>query len=281
MSGSFQTNRDIFDHSIWQDIIKFRIFFFIYGNAVFSKEGVNKGSVHVKRGQFLKSYRKLIEELEYVENKQIKRYSLSTVQRKIKELVKEERLLLHETELGTLFEVVNYELYQGFEQFKNDNVERNMEHSQNSSRTVAEQSQNNNKKDNKDKKDKNVIQQQSGAENWIFAYEKNYGMVSPRIIQMMNSYLDDGMEQKVLCFALEKAADNGQGFHYAKGIINNWLSKNIYTYDAVIEEEEAYQKRKVERIHGNEKWPKINRQNPKPIVKGSDPSQFDWNRKSL
>src|SRR4051812_24825014 len=152
MSGDFfKTNREIYDHSIWQDVVKFRIFFYIFGNAVFSKEGVFKGNVHVKRGQFLRSYRKLIEDLEYVENKQVKKYSLTTVQRKIKELVKEERLCLHETELGTLFEVVNYEQYQGFGSPKNTDLEQEAEHSWNTDGTVTEHSRNNNKNVKKDK----------------------------------------------------------------------------------------------------------------------------------
>ncbi|MFP5116108.1 hypothetical protein ACSU64_27760 [Bacillaceae bacterium C204] len=153
--NKFQTSREIFDHSIWQDIVKFRIFFYIYGKAVFSKDGVWKGNVHVKRGQFLRSYRKLIEDLEYVENKQVKKYSLTTVQRKIKELVQEERLRLHETELGTLFEVVNYEQYQGFGSSKNQDLEQDMEHSWNTDGTVTEHSRNNNKNVKNDKNEKN------------------------------------------------------------------------------------------------------------------------------
>ena len=62
--GAFQTSREIFANPIWQDIPKFRIFFYIYGNAVFSKDGALVGGMELKRGQFLRPYRNLREDLE-------------------------------------------------------------------------------------------------------------------------------------------------------------------------------------------------------------------------
>ena len=122
--GAFQTSRTIFENPIWNDVPKFRIFFFIYGNAVFSKEGTTVAGMKLNRGQFLRSYRNLREDLEYVENRSVKKYSLSVIKRKVDSLVKENRLKIEDTELGTLFTVVNYELYQGFDSYKKDNLER-------------------------------------------------------------------------------------------------------------------------------------------------------------
>ncbi|GIN88681.1 hypothetical protein J6TS2_50670 [Heyndrickxia sporothermodurans] len=158
MGGAFQTSREIFTNPIWQDIPKFRIFFYIVGNAVFSNEGVRVGGITLQRGQFLRSYRNLQSDLEYLENRSIKKYSLSLIKKKIDQLVKEERLKIEDTELGTLFTVVNYSIYQGFDNYKtnNENAERTeREQSENNSRTEQEQNENNNKKDNKDNKDKN------------------------------------------------------------------------------------------------------------------------------
>jgi hypothetical protein len=147
MGGAFQTSRDIFLNPIWQDVPKFRIFFYIVGNAVFSDDGVRVGGVHLKRGQYLRSYRNLQEDLTYLENRSIKKYSLSVIKRKIDQLILEKRLEIEECELGTLFTVVNYAIYQGFEHYKSDN--------ENTERTAMEQGWNNNKKDKKDKKDNN------------------------------------------------------------------------------------------------------------------------------
>jgi hypothetical protein len=147
MGGAFQTSRDIFLNPIWQDVPKFRIFFYIVGNAVFSDDGVRVGNVHLKRGQYLRSFRNLQEDLSYLENRSVKKYSLSVIKRKIDQLIEEKRLKVEECELGTLFTVVNYAVYQGFEHYKND--------SENTERTGMEQRWNNNKKDKKDKKDNN------------------------------------------------------------------------------------------------------------------------------
>lgn len=139
--GAFQTSRKIFDNPIWNDIPKFRIFFYIYGNAVFSKEGAVVGGIRLKRGQFLRSYRNLQDDLQYLENRSIKKYSLSVIKRKIDSLVEENRLKIEDTELGTLFTVVNYEQYQGLENYRGDNLERR----KNGDGTEMERSWNNNK----------------------------------------------------------------------------------------------------------------------------------------
>ena len=76
--GAFQTSREIFENPIWSDVVKFRIFFYIYGNAVFANEGTDVAGIHIKRGQFLRSYRNLQQDLSYMEKRAIKMYSLQT-----------------------------------------------------------------------------------------------------------------------------------------------------------------------------------------------------------
>lgn len=115
--GAFQTSREIFDSSVWTDIIKFRIFFYVYGNAVFAREGIDIAGIHLKRGQFLRSYRNLQKDLEYVEKRHTKIYSLHTIRKKIEQLVKEKRVEIESTDMGTLFTVVKYDEYQGFERY--------------------------------------------------------------------------------------------------------------------------------------------------------------------
>ena len=113
LSGVFQIDRAIFDNSIWNNVVEFRVFFYIVGNAVWKEEGVKVGNVHVKRGQYLRSYRNLREDLMYIENNKIKYYGIATIKRTIDKLVVDGRLEKEETEHGTLFTVVNYSLYQG------------------------------------------------------------------------------------------------------------------------------------------------------------------------
>lgn len=154
MKGAFIVSRDIFENSIWDDVQKFRIFLFILGNAVFKEEGVRKSSVHIKRGQYLRSYRNLQRDLEYLENRTVKKYSLSTLKRKISKLVEEERLEIEETELGTLFTVVNYDRYQVLDNYKKEHGTA-LEQRENTNETPKEQRENNKKYVEKEKKVKN------------------------------------------------------------------------------------------------------------------------------
>uniref|UniRef100_UPI001CC7B37D hypothetical protein n=1 Tax=Paucilactobacillus kaifaensis TaxID=2559921 RepID=UPI001CC7B37D len=118
VGGAFQTSREIFESTIWEDIIKFRIFFYIYGNAVFAKEGTDVAGIHLKRGQYLRSYRNLQKDLSYIEKRHQKVYSLHTIRKKIEQLVKEKRVEIESNDMGTLFTVVKYDEYQGFDRYK-------------------------------------------------------------------------------------------------------------------------------------------------------------------
>src|SRR5699024_11662817 len=85
----------------------------------------------------------LQDDLAYREGRRnaIKKYPLTTIQRKIKSLVNEERITVKSTEYGTLFTVVNYALYQGLDNYKLGSVEQQ----RNSNGTATEQQRNNNK----------------------------------------------------------------------------------------------------------------------------------------
>src|SRR5699024_1391246 len=143
--GAFIVSREIFNNPIWQDVQSFRIFFYILGQAVFSDEGVRKGNVHIKKGQYLRSFRNLQSDLEYIENRRIKQYSISTISRKVNSLVSQGRLKIEDTELGTLFTVVNYESYQLLSNYKGTELGTALEQSRNGVGTEQEQNRNNNK----------------------------------------------------------------------------------------------------------------------------------------
>ena len=154
--GAFIVSREIFNNPIWQDVQSFRIFFYILGQAVFSDEGVRKGNVHIKKGQYLRSFRNLQSDLEYIENRRIKQYSISTISRKVNSLVSQGRLKIEDTELGTLFTVVNYESYQLLSNYKGTELGTALEQSGNGVGTEQEQNRNNNKNVKNEKNDKEV-----------------------------------------------------------------------------------------------------------------------------
>lgn len=186
--GVFQTDRAIFDNPIWKNPAKFRLFFYIYGNAIFAKDGISIAGIHLTRGQLLKSYRALADDLEYLENHSLKKYSISHIKKLIGELVLEKRLEVEVVQLGTVFTVLNYEQYQGFERFEKGKIPEkntcsspseqrtekeqletsdtndqtptentNRERIENALRTEQEQNENNNNNVKKEKKEKKVL----------------------------------------------------------------------------------------------------------------------------
>ncbi|MED1942107.1 DnaD domain-containing protein [Cytobacillus firmus] len=249
MGGAFQTSRDIFQNPIWQDIPKFRIFFYIVGNAVFSKDGVRIGDTHIQRGQFLRSYRNLADDLNYIENRKVKKYSISVISRKIEQLVKEERLKTEDTELGTLFTVVNYEIYQGFENYKSNELGTGLEQSWNGEGTGMEQHRNNNKNVNKDKNVKKDITTTTAAvENPIQLFEKLLCRLSEMQIQKLYAWQDDFDGQAEIINEAIRIADdkNKRFFGFVEYLLKEWANNNLKTIDRVrAYEQEKFNKAKV------------------------------------
>lgn len=117
----FKIYRKIFDNGIWRNTVELRLFFWLIGHAVFERR-IEYDEVVVNRGQYLRSYRKLQEDLEYLDNNKIVQYPLMTIKRAADKLIKKGMLLTADTRLGTLFTVVNYDKYQP-KQAKNDSFE--------------------------------------------------------------------------------------------------------------------------------------------------------------
>lgn len=147
----FKLDRKIFNSDIWLQPVELRLFIYLIGQARHSKEPStkykNKGVI-IERGQYLRSYRKLRDDLEYMENNAIKNYSLSRIKSAIDRLENQGRIKTEKTQLGTLFTVCNYAVYQG--SYKNNKGGQNeektaSERSANAERTESERSENNTK----------------------------------------------------------------------------------------------------------------------------------------
>ncbi|WP_052807138.1 hypothetical protein [Risungbinella massiliensis] len=113
MGGFFKIYREIFQHEIFKDELGFRLFMLIMGNAVYEKEGIEHKGMHLQRGQWVRSYRRLASDLERKEGRGYKKPSISTIKRVVDRLIKSHLVTISETDNGTLFTVVNYEKYQG------------------------------------------------------------------------------------------------------------------------------------------------------------------------
>ena len=145
--GFFKIDRQIFDSDIWMQPVELRLFIYLIGQARFAekpnKKYKNKGVI-IKKGQFLRSYRKLKEDLEYMKNNAIKNYSLSKIKRAIDNLENQGRIKTEKTPLRTLFTIVNYRQYQEDKEINNKHGTK-MKRSKNAGETQVERNRNNTK----------------------------------------------------------------------------------------------------------------------------------------
>lgn len=223
--GAFQTSREIFENPIWSDVVKFRIFFYIYGNAVFANEGTNVVGIHIKRGQFLRSYRNLQNDLSYMEKRAFKTYSLSTIKEKIDQLVKENRIRIETTDYGTLFTVVNYEEYQGFERYAKPLSEQQP----NSNRTVSEQQPNNNKNVKNDKNVKNIKDNVATRKKRVYADDdpnKKLAILLLKLIRKNQDIKEPDLDKWANTIRLTIEADKHSGKEVQEMIV--WATQHNF-----------------------------------------------------
>jgi len=156
VAGYFKLYRDIFESSIWMQPVDLRLFIYLIGQARYKEEPNTKYKtygINIKRGQFLRSYRKIRDDLEYFENNALKHYSLSVIKRSVDRLVEQERIEIEQTKLGTLFTVVNYCQYQDYQE-KCDQLGTDLEQGWNGAGTDAEQYSKKGKEGEKREKEK-------------------------------------------------------------------------------------------------------------------------------
>jgi hypothetical protein len=114
LQGWIKLHRKIVDHEIWNDVNTFRLFVLLMINAS-HQDGTKINGIEIKKGQYLRSYSKLAEDLSYKEGRGTKKVAKSTVLRSVNKLVSNGMVSIQETEHGTLFTVLKYQLYQGIE----------------------------------------------------------------------------------------------------------------------------------------------------------------------
>lgn len=152
MQGWIKLYREVLETDLWYDVTTFRLFTYLLLNAT-HQDGIKKGGVELKRGQWIRSYRKLAQDLAYKEGRGVKEYSIKTISKCVKKLVDVGTITVEETKQGTLFTIVNYAKYQDKQEFKKETGNA----SGNEVETNGERSGNNNKNGNNGENVNNVV----------------------------------------------------------------------------------------------------------------------------
>lgn len=113
----FRLPKSILKHEIMsgEKQMELRLFLYIIGNACY-KDGVQVGKTNITlvKGQWLRSQRKLCEDLGAGPNK---------INNAISWLIEKKLISVKHTRLGSIFSVHNFNIYQGFERYPDDNAE--------------------------------------------------------------------------------------------------------------------------------------------------------------
>ncbi|MCA4157680.1 hypothetical protein [Priestia megaterium] len=122
MEGWVKYHRKILENDIWYDVTSFRLFTYLLLQAS-HQDGVKINGIEVNKGQYIRSYSKLAEDLAYKEGRGSKKLAKSTISKSVKKLVDSQMIETKDTEYGTLFTIVNYCKYQD----SGNIIERNQE----------------------------------------------------------------------------------------------------------------------------------------------------------
>ena len=263
MGTWFKLYREIFDSDLWTDVTTFRLFLLLIGKAS-HRDGVIIAGVELKRGQYLRSYRKLAEDLAYKEGRGTKTYSLKTIKKCVDKLISDERVNVQETEQGTLFTILNYDKYQGFL----DDEEETGNGLDSEQVTNVKLTGNNNNNANNTKKDissSSNIGAELIDEDWkevIGFYRENLQVGVTEIPHNEKKLLDlyEIFGKDLVMAAMKLSAEKGKKeVAYVNGILGKWRDAGVKTIEDARKFElnfranqKVYQFNRGDRIENNE-----------------------------
>lgn len=239
-SGWIKLHREIFDSDIWNDVTTFRLFIYLIGQASHVDEFKYRGMT-LNKGQYVRSYRKLADDLSYKEGRGYKKYSLSTIKSCVNKLVKSERVNVNETELGTLFTIVNYAKYQHYNEQDersqngmNEEVRTNAELTPNEVRTNAEQYQELKNLRTKELKEFSSSNNDENFSEVMQFYQANLQRgisESPFNLELIQQFYDEFGSDLLLAAMKTSAKAEAKGIKFTEGVLKNWREAGVKTLE--------------------------------------------------
>jgi len=192
--GFYLSPRKKFDSDLWKDIRKERLFDYLVGKANHSDKPQYIGRIAVNKGQYLRSYSKIVEDCcPYKDGRRLITWSKSTVKKLVDDLRAEGRISTEETEFGTLFTVCNYVKYQTVGNYSYESSQRH----QNAPETLLNDNKNSEKTDNSDGnyiyKGKFLKVTNEERERWNASFP---GISIHQELTRMEAYLEDHPEKR-------------------------------------------------------------------------------------
>lgn len=142
MSGFVLLSRDLLGNDLWSgsgDVLRLFIYLTISANYGKRHYTYSRGAVEItiKKGEFLRSLRKIGEDCAFTGNNKLITWSTSRVSGMLKQLEADGRIeVLSNSALGTHLKIVNYESYQDFSSYRRRELRTDAEQMQNKSKQV-------------------------------------------------------------------------------------------------------------------------------------------------
>jgi hypothetical protein len=146
MSGWVKLTKQFTNDELWFNVTAFRLYVWILLKAAYA-DGIVLNGMKLKKGQYIRAFSQLGEDLMYIEGRSKKALAKSTIKRAVDKLVKKGLLMAEETPLGTLFTVVNSDDFKCLDRtadfFCPPFRETEVEQSENDNKTELEQNNRN------------------------------------------------------------------------------------------------------------------------------------------
>lgn len=143
MSGFVLLARDLLDNDLWRmnsDLVRLWIYLICKANFGDKEYTYSRGAtkITVRKGEFLRSLRRIGEDCKYVGNNKLVVWSPSRISGMLNTLEADARIeiLSNSSTLGTHLRVVNYQSYQDFASYREKGLGTDAEQMQNKSNTV-------------------------------------------------------------------------------------------------------------------------------------------------
>jgi len=142
-SGFILLSRDLLDNDLWRmnsDLVRLFVYLLIRANYGNKEYTYSRGSVEitVRKGEFLRSLRKISEDCAYTGNNKLISWSTSRIAGMLKTLEDDGRIEIvsNSSSLGTHLRIVNYKEYQDFSSYKKKELRTDPEQIQHKSKAV-------------------------------------------------------------------------------------------------------------------------------------------------
>ncbi len=237
MKGWIKLHRQIMNNEIWNDITTFRLFILLLLRAAY-KDGVKIKGIELKRGQYLRSYSKLAEDLEYVQGRGYKKVSKSVIQRSVHKLLTLGMVSITETDSGTIFTIIKYDEYQGLE-VNSKNTQRtdndpNAERVLNVNGTNTELEQELKNERIKEIEDKVHPLFEQDMKKLINFFEQNgFGMIGSHVTDQIVTWLERVPADLILEAMKVGVEYGGKTWAYVNKILDNWSKQGFKTVEQV------------------------------------------------